>query len=209
MALQPFVGPWPLLQFRNLFYTDGRTPWMSDQTVAKPLPTHRQHRHRISAHTDIHALSGIRTHDPSLSWFLSSVIFFPWGRFRSNRMEITSFNSRILAFLTVTVFRPVRCGVNSIYLSVVMESFLYALPRNRRLCIQCIASWIIFVVAEILSPSRSLAMGAGSASTIATFRRHVTVRTMVRHSLRRKLYEKEVLFMSEFPTGVWIPEVNW
>jgi hypothetical protein len=21
MALQPFVGPWPLLQFRNLFYT--------------------------------------------------------------------------------------------------------------------------------------------------------------------------------------------
>jgi hypothetical protein len=24
MALQPFVGPWPLLQFRNLFYTDGR-----------------------------------------------------------------------------------------------------------------------------------------------------------------------------------------
>jgi hypothetical protein len=27
MALQPFVGPWPFLQFRNLFYTDGRTPW--------------------------------------------------------------------------------------------------------------------------------------------------------------------------------------
>jgi hypothetical protein len=26
MALQPFVGPWPLLQYRNLFYTVGRTP---------------------------------------------------------------------------------------------------------------------------------------------------------------------------------------
>jgi hypothetical protein len=26
VALQPFVGPWPRLQFRNLFYTDGRTP---------------------------------------------------------------------------------------------------------------------------------------------------------------------------------------
>jgi hypothetical protein len=37
MALQPFVGPWPLLQYRNHFYTDGRTPWTSDQ----PLPTHR------------------------------------------------------------------------------------------------------------------------------------------------------------------------
>jgi hypothetical protein len=41
MALQPFVGPWPLLQFRKLFYTDGRTPWTGDQPVARPLPTHR------------------------------------------------------------------------------------------------------------------------------------------------------------------------
>jgi hypothetical protein len=41
MALRPFVGPWPLLQFRNLFYTDSRTPWTSDQPVARPLPTHR------------------------------------------------------------------------------------------------------------------------------------------------------------------------
>jgi hypothetical protein len=41
MALQPFVGPWPLLQFHNHFYTDGRTPWTSDQPVARPLPTQR------------------------------------------------------------------------------------------------------------------------------------------------------------------------
>jgi hypothetical protein len=41
MALLPFAGPWPLLQFRNLFYTDGRTPWTSNQPVARPLPTHR------------------------------------------------------------------------------------------------------------------------------------------------------------------------
>jgi hypothetical protein len=53
MALRPFVGPWPLLQLRNLFYTDGRTPWTSDQPVARPLPTlratqtqnKRTHRH--------------------------------------------------------------------------------------------------------------------------------------------------------------------
>jgi hypothetical protein len=38
MALQPFIGPWPLLQFRNLFYTDCRTHWTSDQPVARPLP---------------------------------------------------------------------------------------------------------------------------------------------------------------------------
>jgi hypothetical protein len=42
MALQPFVAPWPLLQFHNRFYTDGRTPWTSDQPVARPLPTQRK-----------------------------------------------------------------------------------------------------------------------------------------------------------------------
>jgi hypothetical protein len=41
MALQPLVGPWPFLQFRNLLYTDRRTPWESDQPVARPLPTRR------------------------------------------------------------------------------------------------------------------------------------------------------------------------
>jgi hypothetical protein len=41
MSLQPFVGLWPLLQFRNLFYTDDKTNWTSDQPVARQLPTHR------------------------------------------------------------------------------------------------------------------------------------------------------------------------
>jgi hypothetical protein len=41
MALQLFVGPWPLHQFRNLFYTDGGTSWTIDQPVARPLPTRR------------------------------------------------------------------------------------------------------------------------------------------------------------------------
>jgi hypothetical protein len=31
-------GLWPLLQFRNLFYTYGRTYWTSDQPVARPIP---------------------------------------------------------------------------------------------------------------------------------------------------------------------------
>jgi hypothetical protein len=41
MALQHSVGTWPLLQFRNLFPTDGRTPWTIDKPDARPLPTHR------------------------------------------------------------------------------------------------------------------------------------------------------------------------
>jgi hypothetical protein len=40
MALQPFVAPWPLFQFINL-YTVGRTLWTRDQPVARPLSTHR------------------------------------------------------------------------------------------------------------------------------------------------------------------------
>jgi hypothetical protein len=53
IVIQPYVGSWPLLQSRNLFYTDCRTPWTCDQPVARPLHAHittqtvnkRKHRH--------------------------------------------------------------------------------------------------------------------------------------------------------------------
>jgi hypothetical protein len=61
MALQPFVGLWPLFSFLIL-YTVGRTPWTGDQSVARPLPTHRETQTE-SKHTDIHVSSVIRTHD--------------------------------------------------------------------------------------------------------------------------------------------------
>jgi hypothetical protein len=38
MALQPFLGPWPHISVSKSFYTDGRTPWTSNQPVARPLP---------------------------------------------------------------------------------------------------------------------------------------------------------------------------
>jgi hypothetical protein len=65
MALQPYVVPWPLLHFCNLFTQSvellGR---MFSPSQGRYLHT-RQHKHRINVHTsDIHALSGIRTHDP-------------------------------------------------------------------------------------------------------------------------------------------------
>jgi hypothetical protein len=40
MALQPFVGPWPLYQFLN-FLTVTKTPWTGDQSAARPLPVYR------------------------------------------------------------------------------------------------------------------------------------------------------------------------
>jgi hypothetical protein len=66
MALQPFVGPWPLLQFRNHF---AQTVGLLGQVISpsQGLYLHTgQHKHRINTHTDMHALSGIRTHDPSV-----------------------------------------------------------------------------------------------------------------------------------------------
>jgi hypothetical protein len=65
LELQP---PWALasaFQFYDHF-TDGRTPWTSDQLVARPLPklrtTQTQNKHIQTP--NIHALCGIRTHDP-------------------------------------------------------------------------------------------------------------------------------------------------
>jgi hypothetical protein len=63
MATQPFVGPCPLLQFHNNFLHrwydsfDGRS-------VRRKTATYNtwQHKHEINAHTNILALSGIRTH---------------------------------------------------------------------------------------------------------------------------------------------------
>jgi hypothetical protein len=37
----PFVGPWPPIQLHNLFFTDSKDPWTSDQPITRPLPAHR------------------------------------------------------------------------------------------------------------------------------------------------------------------------
>jgi hypothetical protein len=68
MALPTHSGPWPLLQFRNRFsQTVGLLGRVISLSQGLYLNT-GQHKHRINAHThtpNIHALSGIRTHDPS------------------------------------------------------------------------------------------------------------------------------------------------
>jgi hypothetical protein len=62
MALQPL---WTLSAFSVSYpFTVGRTPWTGDQPVQGRYLYTEQHKHRINA--DIHASSGIRTHDPSV-----------------------------------------------------------------------------------------------------------------------------------------------
>jgi hypothetical protein len=80
MALQPFVGPWPHLQFRNLL---SQTVGLLEREI---IPSqghyqHTEHKHRKNAHTDIHALSGIRTHNPSVLASEDSSCLRPRGHF--------------------------------------------------------------------------------------------------------------------------------
>jgi hypothetical protein len=81
LALPAHSGPRPLIQFRNHFYTDGRTPWTSDQLIARPLPEHRTtHTQKKRIHTsNIHALNRIRTHDPSVRASEDSSCHVPRG----------------------------------------------------------------------------------------------------------------------------------
>jgi hypothetical protein len=56
----PLLGLCRFFSFLIL-YRVGRIPWTENQPGARPLPTHRTNAHN----TDIHALSGIRTHEDS------------------------------------------------------------------------------------------------------------------------------------------------
>jgi hypothetical protein len=75
------LRPGPLIQFRNHFSTYGRTPWTSDQPAARPLPKRRttQTKNKRIHTPTIHALSGIRTHDPSVRASENSSCFRPSG----------------------------------------------------------------------------------------------------------------------------------
>jgi hypothetical protein len=64
---QPIRGP-GLLFSSLIIFIDSRTPWTSDQPVARPLPKHRatQSQNKRIHTPNVHALSRIRTHDPSV-----------------------------------------------------------------------------------------------------------------------------------------------
>jgi hypothetical protein len=76
LAVQP---PWALVSdfgFRNHF-TDSRTPWTSDRLVARSLPKQREIQTQNKHIRNIHALCGIRTHDPGFRESEDSTCFRP------------------------------------------------------------------------------------------------------------------------------------
>jgi hypothetical protein len=65
MGLQPFVGPWPVFQF--LYLLRSRQDSLDRGSARRKVATHAQNNiNTEQTHTDIHALSGIRAHDPSV-----------------------------------------------------------------------------------------------------------------------------------------------
>jgi hypothetical protein len=60
--------------------TVGRTPRAGDQLVARPLPVHKHRKTHTDTQTlNIHALSGIRTHDPGFRASEDSACLRPLG----------------------------------------------------------------------------------------------------------------------------------
>jgi hypothetical protein len=87
MALQLFVGSRPRLQFRNFFtQTVGILGRVISPSQGRYLHS-GQHKHRIYAQTNIHVLSGIRTHDRSVRASEDSSCFRPRGHCNGKRCQ--------------------------------------------------------------------------------------------------------------------------
>jgi hypothetical protein len=75
MALQPFVGPWPLFHLRNLFtHMAGLL-----RRVISPSQDRSAAYTQDNTNTDIHAFNGIRTHDSSVRASEDSLCLKPRG----------------------------------------------------------------------------------------------------------------------------------
>jgi hypothetical protein len=86
LALEPKFGPWTTSMKLSVSlwfsrsWTVGRTPWASNQLVARPLPVYKHRKTHIYTQTlNIHALSRIRTHDPGFRASEDSACLKPLG----------------------------------------------------------------------------------------------------------------------------------
>jgi hypothetical protein len=86
-------------QFHN-HCTDGRTPWTSDQLVARPLPKHRttQTQNKHIHLPNIHAICRIRTHDPGFRASENSTCLKPLG-YRDRQLHQYKTNKQICYYV--------------------------------------------------------------------------------------------------------------
>jgi hypothetical protein len=91
MAIQHFVGPWPLFLSFIILYAVGRTPWTGDKPVARPLLHTEQHKQnkrtqgfmpRVGFEPTILVFERVKTVHAVGPWplFLSFIILYGVGR---------------------------------------------------------------------------------------------------------------------------------
>jgi hypothetical protein len=98
MALLVHSGPRHLIQFRNHF-SHSTTPWSSVQPVARTLPEHRTTQTHNNHIPNIHTLSGIQTHEPSVRSSKENSCHRPRGH--SDRL----FSSLLTIILSLSYFK--------------------------------------------------------------------------------------------------------
>jgi hypothetical protein len=119
--------------------TVGRTPWAGDQLVARPLPVHKHRKTHTQTQTlNIHALSGIRTHDPGCRASEDSACLRPLG-----------YRDRLTLLYFTSIYFALHCFVMLCF-TVLHFTFLYGVwspPLCRYRCFFCtldhttIVSW--------------------------------------------------------------------
>jgi hypothetical protein len=103
-GLYSTLGPWPQIFRFHDYFTDGRTLWTSDQLVARPLPKHRttQTQNKHIHIPNIHALCGIRIHDPSFRASEDSSFLRPLG-YRDRPEILAGAIFQVVVFCLVTL----------------------------------------------------------------------------------------------------------
>jgi hypothetical protein len=120
VPLTPLYGCLGFLSFFFNQFTDGRTPWTSDQPVARPLPKHRTTQTQKNAYTpNIHALSEFRTHDHGFRASEDSACLRPLGY--RDRLIIFDTRTKQQVKLYLCIFQYlhfwVRAGTTAVFLN--------------------------------------------------------------------------------------------
>jgi hypothetical protein len=91
MALQSFVGPWPVFQFYNPIYSQQDSLGGGSARRKAATYTHNSTNTEYN-NKDTHASSGTRTHDPSVTESEDSSCVIPRGHCDRNSYNMTRFN---------------------------------------------------------------------------------------------------------------------
>jgi hypothetical protein len=140
MVLPAHSGPRPLIQFRNHFYTYGRTPWTNDQPVVRLIPKHRttQTQNKRIHTPNIHALSGIRTHDPSVRGSEDSSCLKPRVYCDRQRKKIGLHNEELhncycsSNVIRLINWRGVSCGDITAYTGEIWDEYIIVIDETER-----------------------------------------------------------------------------